>query len=140
MVVVLVWTVFGNLIHAVTAGVVLASILFMKQSGDLAEAESTVEKLEPEPAWDDEDGLANDPSILCQASVRSQCSSAFPQAFERLPTCLPTRGEDVSGTHGARPKHGSVWALHSGRHNLAANQRGQDRGLDRVCNRSQRIC
>ncbi len=54
MVVVLIWTVFGNLIYAVGAGVVLASILFMKQTSDLAESKTTVTAFDPEPVWDDE--------------------------------------------------------------------------------------
>ena len=54
--VVLVWTVFGNLIHAVGAGVVLASVLFMKKAADLIEAGSTVAPLDPEPVWGDEAG------------------------------------------------------------------------------------
>ena len=54
LLVVLVWTVFGNLIHAVGAGVVLASVLFMKKAADLIEAGSTVEPLDPEPVWNDE--------------------------------------------------------------------------------------
>lgn len=59
MVVVLVWTVFGNLIHAVTAGIVLASLLFMKQASDLAESETTVTPFDPEPTWEDESSLAS---------------------------------------------------------------------------------
>jgi SulP family sulfate permease len=62
MIVVLVWTVFGNLIHAVAAGVVLASVLFMKQASDLAEAETTLTSLDPEPVWDDESTIAEDAS------------------------------------------------------------------------------
>ncbi len=42
MVVVLLWTVFGNLIQAVGAGIVLASVLFMKRASDLAEAGTKV--------------------------------------------------------------------------------------------------
>ncbi len=61
MLVVLVWTVFGNLIHAVAAGVVLASVLFMKQASDLAETETTVAMLDPEPVWDDESEVAKQP-------------------------------------------------------------------------------
>lgn len=57
MIVVLIWTVFGNLIYAVAAGVVLASILFMKQASDLAESETTVTSLDPEPVWDDEEEI-----------------------------------------------------------------------------------
>jgi len=57
MIVVLVWTVFGNLIHAVAAGIVLASVLFMKRSADIAEAESSITDLSDLPAeapWQDE--------------------------------------------------------------------------------------
>ncbi|NNJ24366.1 SulP family inorganic anion transporter [Alienimonas chondri] len=54
LLVVFVWTVFGNLIHAVAAGVVLASVLFMKKAADLIEAGSTVSPLDPEPVWEDE--------------------------------------------------------------------------------------
>ncbi len=46
-------TVFGNLIHAVGVGIVLASVLFMKKASDLAEAESSVEPLKEDP-WQDE--------------------------------------------------------------------------------------
>ena len=54
MLVVLVWTVFGNLIEAVAAGMVLASLLFMKRASDLAEERSTVTPHDPEPKWSDE--------------------------------------------------------------------------------------
>lgn len=51
-------TVFGNLIYAVAAGVVLASILFMKRLSDLVEANSQIGDL-TDPAWDgDEEALA----------------------------------------------------------------------------------
>jgi SulP family sulfate permease len=53
MLVVLGITVFGNLIHAVGIGVVLASVLFMKKASDLAETRSTVKPLEEDP-WEDE--------------------------------------------------------------------------------------
>ena len=46
-------TVFGNLIHAVGLGLVLACVLFMKKAGDLAEANTSVEALEDSP-WKDE--------------------------------------------------------------------------------------
>ncbi len=88
MAVVLVWTVFGNLIHAVAAGVVLASILFMKQSGDLAEAASTVEKLEPEPAWDDEGGLDKDPSTYVK-HLYGPLFFGFTSGFRSLADSLP---------------------------------------------------
>lgn len=47
-------TVFGNLIHAVAIGVVLASILFMKKMSDLTEANSHVGELTDQP-WADEE-------------------------------------------------------------------------------------
>lgn len=57
MIIVLVWTVFGNLIYAVAMGVVLASILFMKTASDLAEAGTVVSKLEKEESWEDEGSI-----------------------------------------------------------------------------------
>lgn len=51
--IVMAMTVFGNLIYAVGAGVALASILFMKRAGDLAEANASVAPLLEEP-WEDE--------------------------------------------------------------------------------------
>lgn len=60
MIVVLVWTVFGNLIQAVGAGIVLASVLFMKKASDMAEAGTSVTRLEPETAWPDESEVPDD--------------------------------------------------------------------------------
>lgn len=50
-------TVFGNLIHAVAVGVVLASVLFMKKMSDLTEANSRIGAMIDEP-WADETALA----------------------------------------------------------------------------------
>ena len=50
-------TVFGNLIHAVAIGVVLASILFMKKMSDLTEANSHVGELTDQPWADEEKAL-----------------------------------------------------------------------------------
>lgn len=52
-VIVLGMTVFGNLIYAVGLGVVLASVLFMKRAGDLAELGATLQAADNGP-WDDE--------------------------------------------------------------------------------------
>jgi SulP family sulfate permease len=52
-VLVLVVTVFGNLIVAVGLGVVLASVLFMKKAGDLAASGVTLQAVDTE-TWDDE--------------------------------------------------------------------------------------
>jgi len=92
MIVVLVWTVFGNLIHAVAAGVVLASILFMKQSSDLAEASSTVKKLEPEPSWDDEAGVADDPAIYVK-HLYGPFFFGFTSGFRALADSLPAEAK-----------------------------------------------
>ncbi len=56
MLVVLGITVFGNLIHAVGIGIILASVLFMKKASDLAETKSSVGPLEEDP-WEDEADL-----------------------------------------------------------------------------------
>ena len=58
MIVVLLWTVFGNLIHAVAAGIILASLLFMKKVGDLAENRTTVT-----PLGDAKDASANTAAV-----------------------------------------------------------------------------
>jgi len=60
LIIVLLLTVFGNLLHAVGVGVVLASLLFMKQSSDMAEMETSVKALvgfDGELPWDDEDSI-----------------------------------------------------------------------------------
>jgi len=66
MVIVLVLTVFVDLLIAVAAGMVLSSLLFMKKASDLVEEGSKTEPLKnfkPEKPWDDEKGIneyAND--------------------------------------------------------------------------------
>ena len=50
-------TIFGNLIHAVGVGVILACVLFMKKASDLAELGTTVTPLgssREEELWEDE--------------------------------------------------------------------------------------
>lgn len=63
LIIVLALTVFGNLIHAVGVGVVLACVLFMKKSSDLAEQGTSVTTLggldEKEP-WDEEEKMYNE--------------------------------------------------------------------------------
>lgn len=60
LVIVLLITTFGSLIYAVAIGVILASVLFMKRSGDIAEKGtwgSTLADLKGEQPWDDEKKL-----------------------------------------------------------------------------------
>ena len=60
MVIVLAITVFGNLINAVGVGVLLACVLFMKKSSDLAESGSSLNAMggmDGEKPWSDEEGL-----------------------------------------------------------------------------------
>ena len=60
LVLVLMLTIFGNLLYAVGAGVVLACILFMKRSSDLAESETSMAPLsefDGEKPWSDGDSL-----------------------------------------------------------------------------------
>jgi len=94
MLVVLAWTVFGNLIHAVAVGVVLASVLFMKKSSDLAEAESTVERIETEPAWDDEIDLGNDRSVYVK-HLYGPLFFGFTSGFRDLADSLPKDASTV---------------------------------------------
>ena len=60
LVLVLLITTFGNLIYAVGIGIVLASVLFMKKIGDLAEERSDIKSLgdsQTEALWEDEKKL-----------------------------------------------------------------------------------
>jgi SulP family sulfate permease len=57
LIIVLIITVFGNLLHAVGVGVVLACILFMKKTSELSESGTSVKPLagfSGEQPWDDE--------------------------------------------------------------------------------------
>ena len=60
LVIVLVITVFGNLLHAVGVGVLLACVLYMKQLSDIVETGSSVKALvgfQGEKPWEDEGGV-----------------------------------------------------------------------------------
>jgi len=106
MIVVLVWTVFGNLIHAVAAGVVLASVLFMKKASDIAEAETSLAAhrtgaASPEDPWDDEASAATEPTVYVKhlyGPMFFGFSSGFRAIAETLPrqaTTLIVRMERV---------------------------------------------
>ncbi|MEM6703099.1 MAG: STAS domain-containing protein, partial [Acidobacteriota bacterium] len=93
MLVVLFATVFGNLIYAVAAGVMLSSLLFMKKAGDLSEERSRVEKLEPEEAWPDESPLAGRKSVYVKhlyGPLFFGFSSGFRDLAEKLPEEIET--------------------------------------------------
>lgn len=92
LVLVLVWTVFGNLVHAVAAGIVLASLLFMKQCGDLAEAGTVVTKLERETPWEDERGLQTDESVYIK-HLDGPLFFGFSAQFRAIAEALP---EEIS--------------------------------------------
>jgi SulP family sulfate permease len=96
MLVVLVWTVFGNLIHAVAAGVVLASVLFMKQASDLAETESTLTSLDPEPVWDDESAIAKSNSNKVYIKhLYGPLFFGFSSGFRAMADELPEQAETL---------------------------------------------
>lgn len=60
LLIVLFITLFGNLLHAVAVGMVLACVLFMKQSSDLAESSTQVHVLkgfDTEEPWSDEGSI-----------------------------------------------------------------------------------
>ncbi len=63
LIIVMAITVFGNLIHAVGVGVVMACVLFMKKASDLAERGTTVTPLgssKEEELWEDEGSVHNE--------------------------------------------------------------------------------
>lgn len=88
LLIVLVWTVFGNLVHAVAAGVVLASLLFMKKSGDLAEAGTVIQKLQPEPPWEDETEIDSDESVYIK-HLDGPLFFGFSAQFRSIAEALP---------------------------------------------------
>ena len=90
LVIVLVWTVFGNLIHAVGAGVVLASVLFMKKASDLIEAGTSMQPLDPEPVWEDEAdaGSPSDGSVYIK-HLYGPLFFGFSAGFRELAESLP---------------------------------------------------
>ncbi len=88
MLVVLVWTVFGNLIYAVAMGIVLASILFMKKVGDLAEAGTVVRKLEKEEPWNDEGSIGELDTIYIK-HLDGPLFFGFSAQFRTIAEALP---------------------------------------------------
>ena len=95
MIVVLLWTVFGNLIHAVAAGMVLASVLFMKQASDLAETETTLTSLDPEPVWDDEKEFSNEKGRVYIKHLYGPLFFGFSSGFRALSEKLPDAAETL---------------------------------------------
>lgn len=59
MIVVLLLSVFWNLVHAVGIGLVLASLFFMKKMGDIAKNDARVSTISKEKAWKDETQLSD---------------------------------------------------------------------------------
>jgi SulP family sulfate permease len=99
MIVVLVWTVFGNLIHAVAAGVVLASVLFMKQASDIAEAETSLaahgtDAAPLEDPWDDEASVADEPTVYVK-HLYGPMFFGFSSGFRALADSLPKQANTL---------------------------------------------
>jgi SulP family sulfate permease len=59
MIVVLLLSVFWNLVYAVGIGLVLASLFFMKKMGDIAKNDARVSTISKEKAWKDETQLSD---------------------------------------------------------------------------------
>lgn len=94
MILVLLWTVFGNLIYAVAAGVILASILFMKQVSDLAEQQTSIEEYDPEPKWDDESKLAENKKVVIK-HLYGPLFFGFASGFREMAKTLPDEAEKI---------------------------------------------
>ena len=88
MLVVLVATVFGNLIYAVGAGVVMASVLFMKKAGDLAEERSRIEKVEMSPS-DPAASVLGERSSIYVKELYGPLFFGFSSGFRDLAESLP---------------------------------------------------
>lgn len=90
MIVVLVLSTFWNLVYAVGIGLVIASLMFMKQIGQLTGQRSEVKPLEKESAWPDERGFPK--SLSGQVFIKHikgplffGTTSEFQQLAEQIP-------------------------------------------------------
>ncbi len=93
LIVVLVLTVFLDLITAVGIGLILAALMFMKRMGDITAEESKVVSLkdsEIEPKWQDEEGL---PSSLNEAVYIKHLNGplffGYTNEFRRVMSSIP---------------------------------------------------
>jgi SulP family sulfate permease len=75
MAVVLVLSVFWNLVYAVGIGLVMASLFFMKKMGDLSTDDSRVTTVAKEKMWDDEKKLS--PSFKENAFIKHLSGPLF---------------------------------------------------------------
>ena len=96
IIVVLLVTVFGNLLNAVAIGVVMACLMFMKRMSDLGEQNSHVMMLEDHPMWPDEDKLPNDiKSKVYIKHLNSPLFFGFVTAFKDLSLDIDTKVRHV---------------------------------------------
>lgn len=91
MVVVLLLTVFVDLLQAVGVGMVLASLLFMKKVSDVSESRSEITELENEKLWEDEQ-KAISPEISNRIYIKhlyGPLTFGFVSGFKDLVALLP---------------------------------------------------
>ena len=103
LLVVLILSSFWNLVYAVGIGLVIASIMFMKQIGDLTAEASALTSLEEEP-WDDE---SNFPKELREEvfikHINGPLFFGFTNDFQRLAAQIPKTAEVVVIRMGQTP-------------------------------------
>lgn len=96
LVAVLLFTVFGSLIQAVGLGIVLASVLYMKKSSDLAESGTSVNALagtDGETLWADEVKLFDE--VKDRVYIKHLYGPLFFGFTSRFQELIKTLGDDV---------------------------------------------
>jgi len=86
---------FWDLIYAVGIGLVFASLIFMKKTGDLTSQKSTVVSLDEE-SWDDEKGVTKDlKSSVFVKHINGPLFFGFTSEFQQLSKQIPDAAKIV---------------------------------------------
>lgn len=96
LLVVLVLSSVWNLVAAVGIGLVIASLMFMKQIGDLMGKRSDVEPLLKEKAWPDEEGFPDELEKKCFIKhIKGPLFFGSTSDFQQLATQIPDTAQTV---------------------------------------------
>ncbi|KAA3622114.1 MAG: SulP family inorganic anion transporter [Bacteroidetes bacterium] len=96
LIVVLVLSSVWNLVYAVGVGLVIASLMFMKQIGDLTGKRSDVEPLIKEKAWPDEEGFPDELEKKCVIKhIKGPLFFGSTSEFQQLARQIPETAETI---------------------------------------------
>ncbi len=96
LIVVLVLSSVWNLVYAVGIGLVIASLMFMKQIGDLTGKRSDLEPLIKEKAWPDEEGFPDELEKKCFIKhIKGPLFFGSTSEFQQLARQIPDTAETI---------------------------------------------